>query len=96
MFLIYYLCNFFYRFSKPDDAFIYNTTDALKSACLANKSMTFLALDSNHHYHTAKVFGINLNHYRERTAVVIYDMKVLLSINYVEKLNMQIVCALLH
>lgn len=70
-----------FRFSKPDEAFIYNTTDALRSACLANKSMTFLALDSNYHYHTAKDFGINLNHYRERTAVVIYDMKVLLSIN---------------
>lgn len=69
------LANKYFRFSKPDEAFMFNTTDALRSVCLANKSMTFLALDSNHHYHTAKVFGINLNHYRERTAVVIYDMK---------------------
>ncbi|XP_025207920.1 thioredoxin domain-containing protein 11 [Melanaphis sacchari] len=69
------LANKYFRFSRPDEAFIYNTTDALRSACLVNKSMTFLALDSNHHYHTAKVFGINLNHYREKTAVVIYDMK---------------------
>jgi len=38
--------------------------------------MTFLALDSNRHYHTAKIFGINLNHYRDKTAVLIYDMKV--------------------
>lgn len=67
---------FTFRFSKPDDAFIFNTNDALKSSCSANKSMTFIALDSNYHSHTAKVFGINLNHYRERTAVVIYDMKV--------------------
>lgn len=59
-------------------AYIYNTTDALRSTCLANKTMTFLALDSNYHYHTAKIFGINLNNYRERTAVVIYDMKVIL------------------
>lgn len=71
---------FTYRFSKPDEAFMFNTTDALRSVCLANKSMTFLALDSNHHYHTAKVFGINLNHYRERTAIVIYDMKVFFNI----------------
>lgn len=42
--------------------------------------MTFLALDSNRHYHTAKVFGINLNHYREKTAVLIYDLKVILQI----------------
>lgn len=58
--------------------------------------MTFLALDSNYHYHTAKVFGINLKRYRERTAVVIYDMKVLLSINDVEKLSIQFIWVLLH
>lgn len=71
------MCIFIFRFSKPDDSFAFNTNDALKSSCLANKSMTFLALDSNYHFHTAKVFGINLNQYRERTAVVIYDMKVI-------------------
>jgi len=65
---------------------MYNTTDALRSACLANKSMTFLALDSNHHYHTAKDFGINLNHYRERTAVVIYDMKVIVEYKWCRKI----------
>lgn len=70
-----------FRFSKPDDAFIFNTTDALRSSCLANKTMTFLALDSNRHYHTAKNFGINLNHYWDKTAVLIYDMKVILYIN---------------
>lgn len=66
-----------FRFSKPDEAFIYNTTDELKSTCLANKSMTFLVLDSYRHHHTAKIFGINLNHFREKTAVLIYDMKVI-------------------
>lgn len=65
-----------FRFTKPDEAFIFNTTDTLRSICLANKSVTFLALDSNYHHHTAKNFGINLNHYREKTAVLIYDMKV--------------------
>lgn len=69
------LANKYFRFSKPDEAFIYNTTGALRLTCLANKSMTFLALDSNHHHHIAKVFGINLNNYRDKTAVVIYDMK---------------------
>lgn len=65
-----------FRFSKPDEAFMFDTVDELKSMCLANKSITFLVLDSNRHYHTAKVFGINLNHFRERTAVLIYDKKV--------------------
>lgn len=74
-FLIY---AFNFRFSKPNDTFIFNTTDALKSICLANKSVTFLALDSTRHYHTAKNFGINLNHYRDKTAVLIYDMKVII------------------
>jgi len=69
------LANKYFRFSKPNDTFLYNTSDVLNSACLANNSVTFLALDSNRHYHTAKIFGINLNHYRDRTAVLIYDMK---------------------
>lgn len=77
--LILFYFVYVFRFSKPDDAFIYDTTDALKSACSANKTMSFLALDSNLHYHTAKDFGVNLNHYREKTAVLIYDMKVTLN-----------------
>lgn len=75
-----------FRFSKPDFNLMYDTVDALKSVCLTNKTITFLALDSSRHYHTAKVFGINLNHYRDRTAVLIYDMKVLF--NY----SLKIIC----
>jgi len=75
-----YFC--FYRFSKPDNAFLYNTTDAVRLSCSTNKTMTFLALDSNRHYHTAKNFGINLKHYRDKTAVLIYDMKVKLNLSF--------------
>lgn len=66
-----------FRFSKPNFEFFYDTLQSLKSVCASNKSITFVALDSIRHYHTAKVFGINLNDYRDKTAVLIYDMKVI-------------------
>ncbi|XP_050422897.1 thioredoxin domain-containing protein 11 [Adelges cooleyi] len=69
------LADKYFKFSKPQEESKINVTSVLGLACKANKSMTFIALDSNLFYHVAKGFGINLNKYREKTAALIYDQK---------------------
>lgn len=68
-----------FRFSEPRYETNAEHENVLGLACRANKTMTFIALDSKRFQHVAKGFGINLNEFRENTALLMYDKKVILT-----------------
>ncbi|XP_050541765.1 thioredoxin domain-containing protein 11 isoform X2 [Daktulosphaira vitifoliae] len=65
----------YFKFSEPQYKTNVKEANVFGLACTANKTMTFIALDSKRFHHVAKGFGINLNQFRENTALLMYDKK---------------------
>lgn len=63
--------------SKPNEII-----DVQGLACKSNKSLSLLTMDSLLHYHFADKLGVDLTKYKDKTAAVIIDDKVVILIIY--------------
>lgn len=58
------------------------SSDAIDGmACVNNKTLSIIAMDSLLHYQFAEGLGINILDVKDRTAVVIIDKRVIILIN---------------